>query len=274
MEKENYWTKFCKDTNQSMKDVKGDFEKSELTFVDNASNVVIKHKSDKASLEAMKDSAMDLAKEQGDIMKKIEGIINDMLNCIRERDEKIDQLNADTEKNKATLGDWYNKAKQHSEKLCDELGKYTNDETGVLNIVAYILEEVVSKEGYNMEKAKKKVKGIILSRKCSRIGNFVYYVSLIVIVLAMMAVLFVMIGTDKGLWNIELNNIGKYIAGGFIISFLVGEVFLIIRICSLLKKRNREIQLLQLLLDKMEIHNMTKHEIDRELERIHELSEK
>ena len=274
MEKENYWTKFCKDTNQSMKDVKGDFEKSELTFVDNASSVDMKYKSDECSLKDMKKAAMDLAKVEDDTKKEFEKKIDEMLNCIRERDEKIELLKTDTEKNKVTLGDWYNKAKQHSKKLCDELGKYTSEESGVLNIVAYILEEVVSKEGLKMNEAITKVKGIISSRKRSLLWKVAVDVCLILIALVVMAIMFVMIGTSKGLWNIELNNIGKYIAGGFIISFLVGEVFLIIRICSLLKKRNREIQLLQLLLDKMGIHDMTKHEIDRELERIQELAEK
>lgn len=272
MGKENYWTKFCEDTNQSMADIIDDFREEEQTFVDRILNVEVKQESDEKSLKDKKNAALALVEDskKDELSQKID----EMLNCIRERDERIKQLKTDTEKNKATLGDWYNKAKQHSKKLCDELRKYTNEESGVLNIVAYILEEVVSKEGLKMNEAITKVKGIISSRKRSRFGKIVLYVLLIVIVLAVMAVLYVMIGTDKVLCGIHPTDLGKWIAVGFILVFQVGTVFLIIRICSLIKKRNREIRQLQLLLDKMGIHNMTKHEIDRELERIQETVEK
>lgn len=272
MGKENYWTKFCEDTNQSMADVRDDFKTEGMTFIDNSANVKVSQEYDEVSLNHIKNDVLTLAADskKDELSQKID----EMLNCIRERDERIKQLKTDTEENKATLGNWYNKAKQHSKKLCDELGKYTNEESGVLNIVAYILEEVVSKDGYNMEKAKKKVKGIISSKKCSSFGKIVLYVLLIVSVLVVMAVLFVMIGTDKVLFGIHPTDLGKWIVVGFILVFLVGTVFLIIRICSLIKKRNREIRQWQLLLDKMEIHDMTKHEIDRELERIQETVEK
>lgn len=268
MDNENHWTKFCEETNQFVKNVKENFKKPELTFVDNASSVEIKKKSDEVSLKAMKAAAMDLAEVEGEKKKEFEGKIDEILNCIRERDTKIEGWKNDTDENKKQLGDWYKKAKHDCDDLCAKLENYTNDKLGVLNLFADIMEVVIDKEGLYMEKAKTTIKGKIRSEKRSCFWRFVADVTLLLIFLGVIGVLFVMIGTDKVLCGINPTDLGKWIAAGFILALLVAIVFLIIRICSLIKKRNREIRQLQLLLDKMEIHKMTKHEIDRELERI------
>lgn len=267
MDNNNKWTEFCDDMNQSATDVKNDFKNSELTFVDNASKTVIDEKTEE-QLADMKNYAADLA---GDGKKEeLRNKIEELLVCIRERDKKISQLKKDADDNKTELGDWYNKAKHDCEELSAKLEKYTSEKLGILSLFADIMEVVVDKEGFYMEKAKTKVKGKIRSRKRSSFWKVFINSTLLLVAMAVMAILFMMIGTDKVLFDTIPTDLGKWIGGGFILAFLVGTVFLVIRIVSLIKKSMNEIRQLQLLLDKMEIHKMTKHEIDRELERIQE----
>ena len=268
MDKENYWIKFCNTTRQLMAKVSDDFRAEDLPFVDKSSNVDVKLKSDDVTLGKIKDEALTLVEDtqKNELSLKIDNL----LEYISERDKKIVQLQADTNDNKKRLADWYKKAKQNSVNLCDELGKYTNDEFGVLNIVAYILEDVVSKEGLEMNKAIAKVKDIISSRKWSRFWNVFGYMFLIVILLAIQVFLSKLIGTNMISKDVEINPLGRWIVCGFIIAFLTVEVFLVVRLFLQLRKKTTEIQQLQLLLYKMEIHKMTEEEIDRALESVQE----
>ena len=271
MDNKNYWTDFCDDMNQSVNDVKNDFKNSELTFVDNASKTVIDEKTEE-QLADMKNYAADLA---GDGKKEeLRNKIEELLVCIRERDKKISQLKKDADDNKTELGDWYNKAKHDCEELSAKLEKYTSEKLGILSLFADILKVVIDKDGFYMEKAKTNIKEKICTRKRSSFWSVFADAILLLFALALMLILFLMIGTDKVPFGIQPTGLGKLIAGIFILVFLVGAVFLVIRIYSLKKNSNLEIQGLQSLLDKMGTRIMTKDEIDRELERIQDAVKK
>lgn len=266
MDNENKWTEFCDDINRSMADIKKSFKEPELTFVDYASSVGIIHKSDANSLNAIKNYALGWV--DGDNKEELGNKIEELLDCIRERDSKIVRLKDDTDKNERKWKEWYRKAKKDCEDLCFKLENYTSDKLGILSLFADIMDEVIDKDGFYMEKAKTKIKGMIRSRKRSSFWKVVVDTTLLLVALAVIGVLFVLIGVEKGLCDKEPTALGKWITVGFILALLVGAIFLIIRICSLIKKSKNETQRLQSLLDKMEIHKMTKHEIDRELEKV------
>lgn len=271
MDNKNYWTDFCDDMNQSVNDVKKHFDKQELSFVDNASQIKLDDKSEEQLIE-MKNYAADLA---GDGKKEeLRNKIEELLECIRERDKKIIQLKKDADDNKTELGNWYNKAKHDCEELCAKLEKYTSEKLGIISLFADILKVVIDKDGFYMEKAKTTIKEKICTRKRSSFWSVFADAILLLFALALMLILFLMIGTDKVPFGIQPTGLGKWIAGIFILVFLVGAVFLIIRIYSLKKNSNLEIQGLQSLLDKMGSRIMTKDEIDRELERIQDAVKK
>ena len=248
--------------------VSDDFREEKTVFVKRYLSLEVKHNSDEQALKNKKNAIMDLVDEtqKVDMSRKID----ELLTCIKERDNKIKQIKINIEKSKEELGAWYNRAKLNSGRLCEVLRKYTNDETGVLNIVAYILKEVVSKEGLEMNKAIAKVKDIISSRKWSRFWNVFGYMFLIVILLAIQVFLSKLIGTNMVSKDVEINPLGRWIVCGFIIAFLTVEIFLVVRLFLQLRKKTTEIQQLQLLLYKMEIHKMTEEEIDRALESVQE----
>ena len=271
MDNKNKWTKFCDDMNQSATDVKNDFKNSELTFVDNASKTVIDEKTEE-QLDDMKNYAADLA---GDGKKEeLRNKIEELLVCIRERDKKISQLKKDADDNKTELGDWYNKAKHDCEELSAKLEKYTSEKLGILSLFADVLKEVVDKDGFYLEKAKIIIKDKIREEKRSGICRFAVCATLLLVVLAVIWGLFVLIGVEKGLCGINPTILGKWIAVGFIVVFLVLAVFLIIRICALIKNCKEEIQRLQSLLDKIGTLNMTKQEIDHELGNLYKVDRK
>lgn len=268
MDNKNYWTEFCNTTNQSMTAVSDDFREEKTVFVKRYLSLEVKHNSDEQALKNKKNAIMDLVDETQKVDMSRE--IDELLTCIKERDNKIEQIKINIEKSKEELGAWYNRAKLNSGRLCEVLRKYTNDETGVLNIVAYILKEVVSKEGLEMNKAIAKVKDIISSRKWSRFWNVFGYMFLIVILLAIQVFLSKLIGINMISKDVEINHLGRWIVCGFIIAFLTVEIFLVVRLFLQLRKKTTEIQQLQLLLYKMEIHKMTEEEIDRALESVQE----
>lgn len=273
MDNNNKWTEFCNDINQSVVDVQNDFKDPKLTFVDSASGVELKHTSDKDALESIKKDILSLVVCDGDKKQELDSKIEALLDCIRERDDKVKMLKAENDKNKERLEKWYDKTKNDCDGLCDKLGNYTNENLGILSLFADIMEVVIDKDGYYIEKSKMAINGLIRSRKRSGFWRFVASAMLLLVALAVMSVLFVIIGTKKGLCGIEPTVWGKCIAVGFIVALSVGVVFLIIRICSLIIKSKNEVHLLQSLLVKMN-NKMTKYEIAQELERIREIVEK
>lgn len=271
MDNKNKWTKFCDDMNQSVNEVKKYFDKQELSFVDDASQIKFDDKSEEQLIE-MKNYAVGLAGDGKN--EELRNKIEELLVCIRERDKKITQLKKDADNNKTELGNWYNKAKHDCEELCAKLEKYTSEKLGLLSLFADILKLVIDKDGFYMEKAKTTIKEKICSKKRSSFWRVFADAILLLFALALMLILFLMIGTNKVPFGIQPTGLGKWIAGVFILVFLVGAVFLIIRIYSLIKNSNLEIQGLQSLLDKMGTRIMTKDEIDRELERIQDTAGK
>lgn len=268
MDNNNKWTEFYDAISQSVTDVRNDFKAEEITFIDKSAGIKVSQQFDEASLDNIRNAALAMAEDskKNELSQKIDVLIAG----IKERDAEIEQLKDDTNKNKGKWKEWYGKTRKDCEELCAKLENYTSDKLGILSLFADIMEVVVDKEGFYMEKAKTKVKGKILSRKRSSFWKVFINSTLLLVAMAVMAILFMMIGTDKVLFDTIPTDLGKWIGGGFILAFLVGTVFLVIRIVSLIKKSMNEIRQLQLLLDKMEIHKMTKHEIDRELERIQE----
>lgn len=264
MDNNNKWTKFCDEINQSMAEVRKDYKEPELSFVDYASSVGMSHKSDEDSLNAIKNYALD--KVDGENKEELGNKIEELLDCIRERDTKIVRLQNDTDNNERKWKEWYRKAKKDCEELCAKLEKYTSEKLGIISLFADILKVVVDKDGFYLEKAKIIIKDKILSEKRSSIWKFIADATLLLVGFAVITVIFLMVGTDKVLCGIHITDLGKWIAVGFIVVTIIGVVCMIIRICSLIKNSKKEIQRLQSILDDMNINEMTKHDIDRRLE--------
>ena len=146
MDNNNKWTEFCDDINQSMAEVKKFFKESELTLEDNASSDGVIHNSDVNSLNTVKNHVLELVDngKKEELGNKIE----ELLACIRERDTKIEQLN----KNEGKWKEWYGKAKNDCEELYAKLEKYTSDKLGIVSLFSDIMEVVIDKDGFYMEK--------------------------------------------------------------------------------------------------------------------------
>jgi len=268
MATENYWTNFCDDIRKKIADVSDDFKDDDIKFEEKAFNIELKHKSDEESINSMKTYFVGLTADGNPNKAELTQKVDEMIDSIQERDNKISQLKEDIRKTKEHLEPWYKKTKKHYENLFDKLTSFTNDKMGILSLFSDIVQAAIDRDGFYVEKTKEKVKNIISNKNTMYKRGVAMYVILFVVALLFMTGMFIMVGIEDGFCGIKAYGIGKYIVMVFMLALFVGLIFIIIRIKSLSQNKCGELKKLESFLNKLEINKMSRFEIEKELNHV------
>lgn len=276
MDNKNKWTKFCDDVNREIAEVKDIFKEDTLSIDENTFSKKPTTNCDKVTLDNIKNEIVGLLKptegsvDEQQVLNKI-----DLLTQMAvERDDLLKERKDEFTTIQQSINNKYSDARGKCLSVCGKLEKFTDDKLGVISVFSDMLQIVVDRDGFYIEKAKEKIKGLISKNRCDYGIRITLVAFAFILVLAVMIVSLYITFTKEG--NSESGSFvfGTVLIAIVVVASLVGLFFLAFRIRNLVRDCCKIHQQLVLSQNKIEMHQMTIYEIDRELERIQEVDDK
>lgn len=262
MNNDNDWTAFCAELKKHLETVTKSFSNIELPFDD---SVLIKIDDNKKTEEEIEILNKLRIADLGDGINEKSKHCLKIIELLDVKDSRIKELKDAFETNKKKLSENYKNNKNNCDSSCDKIEKYVKDTDGFI----YLLTRAFQNQHDSYQSDIEAIKKIVLKKKndldCLYSLKSILLSIVVVVCICAQVYLFSFV---KGGDAQQIDVLGESIIVVSMVVLLICEVLFGLRINSLIKKKDFILQRLEIILNKIEMHKVSKFEIDRDLEKV------